>query len=119
MLRKLAASLVFPIAVVASTAACTAETAETSAAEPADLPAQTVDPQGLGPCTSGGVVIPCQEAVCTLPGSTVGMGRGPAFGYYSREQCDAFASSCGKTVIAFVPTRYLYSGISTTGCYFR
>jgi hypothetical protein len=113
MLRKLA-SLILPAAVLASTAACTAET---SADVPADPRSETVDPQGYGPCTSGGVVVPCQEVICSLPGSPE-VGRGPAFGYYSRATCDSYAGSCGKTTAGY-NVQYRPGGIVRTICVFE
>ena len=101
MLRKLAASLIFPVVVVASNAACTAETAETSADLPADLPSGTVDTKA----TDG--------VFCTY--NSQGIGRGPYSGYYSRAQCDAYAQGCGKSVILY-QNRNNYM---TTFCFFQ
>lgn len=111
-MRSLATSLFVSIAALVSVAGCTAETAS---AGPDELPSETVDPQGVGPCTSGGVVVSCTEPICALPNST--LGRGPAFGYYSAATCDSYARACGKQVIAYT-TRYVASGIVHTSCYF-
>jgi len=114
---KLSVSLAFAVVVVASTAACTSETATDAPDELTDtLASDTVDPQGVGPCTSGGVVISCTDPICSLPNST--LGRGPAVGYYPRERCEAYAAACGKSVIAYV-SRYVTSSFIHTSCYFR
>lgn len=111
-MRKLVASLLVSVSVLASAAGCTAEAAPEA---PEAVPLDTVDPQGVGPCTSGGVVVSCTEPICALPNST--LGRGPAFGYYSQATCEAYAVGCGKRVVAYT-TRYVTSQLVHTTCYF-
>ena len=115
MFRKFT-SFVVPAIVVASTAACTAETSHEA---PASLPEVKVEAQGSSSsCTSAGVPISCTAPICSLPAAPE-LGMGPAIGYYTSAQCDAYARGCGKNTVYYDVFYSHWGGQPQVLCYFE
>jgi len=116
---KRSTSLFLSFIVLASTAACAADTSSDTSDAPDELTdalaSDTVDPQGTAQCTIGGVPVSCTDPICSIGGTH--LGRGPALGYYSRATCESYAQTCGKRV-NYYTTRDMGSGFVHTLCYF-